>query len=126
MAEQVSLEEALKSMNEQVDNIIAEMRAAKVPEVTVMFTGTIVRTGYASIIAAHGNKVPVTDVDEAMVSSIATLLLEYIGRVQPKNNKRKAIEHAQLMINDISERLGDGINAKFTDGLERLKKMNRH
>lgn len=116
MAEPVTLEQALVDIDQQLDEVLLRMQAEGVSNTSLAFADQLLRPGYKMIVTAHGLQVPVPDIDEAMVSTFASLFLEYIKRVHPRSKRKEAVEHARLIFDDTKERLLEGIADSFRNG----------
>lgn len=108
-----TLNAKLKDLDKQMDRIIAEMKKAQMPGISVGFTDLVLRPSYALLVAAQENRTPVPETEEAIVSTIASLIFDYLQRTHAKEELQAALDNFRLIGQDVSERIEEQLRAHF-------------
>ena len=85
------------------------MEEAGLAPASILLTDLVVRNAYASLITCQHAKTPIDEIDEAIVSSLASILFDYMQRLHPKTARANAVGHLKLIFEDIQERLAHQI-----------------
>ena len=109
----VTLANALADMNLQLDAIKKKMETEGVPAPSVLFLDLLVRNGYQATLVCQDQRVPIEQIDEAIVMSLTTILLDYMVRIHPKTDRNNTVAHTKLIFDDMKERLAEQIVQQF-------------
>lgn len=109
----VTLANALADMNLQIDRIKAEMEAKGVAPASILFLDLVVRNGYQATLVCQEQRTPIMDIDEAIVMSLTTILLNYAVRIHAKHKRDETVEHMKFIFDDMKQRLAEQIVQQF-------------
>lgn len=111
----MTLRAEIIKLNQTMDELMKRMGDDGMPPVSIAFASHVIRPAFEMIIRAQHDKVPITDVDEAIVATLSAVLFDYFQRIHPKRERKVAVDHLKDIGQDVTERVMMQIDAHFID-----------
>lgn len=100
---QSTLQQQLALLEENMEEMKEQMIKDGMPPVSIVYAARVLLPAFQTMLQAHHTKVPIPDIDEAVVSTISSLLFDYMQRIH--TSPAEALDHFNLVGQDVSERV---------------------
>lgn len=117
-----TLEEAIQGVDASVNDLMRAMMEEGVPEFQINLVDKVLRPLITGIVIAHALQLPTDIVENSIVDTYVSGLVELFKRTHPGARTRKNADavaiHAQQMVNDLSAQLSAEIQEQFAPKVE--------
>lgn len=122
----MTLEEQIQEASDQIDALLFSMQQADTSIFEMNFTDKVLRPAIHGLIAAHAVQTPTVQVENAIVDTFTSIIVELLkrthkSRVKSRANADEAGIHAQQLVNQIAAQLSEMIDDQFAPKIELVK-----